>query len=88
MACSAVLPIAVFVNPALCCTKNAQLVYITNVDLLFFLHWAKSAGVYEHSYYEWLCIWEGEGSRGHVFQARYKDSTYKIIIISECENAK
>jgi hypothetical protein len=39
----------VFVNPALFCPENAQLVYITNVNLLLFLHWAESAGVYENS---------------------------------------
>jgi hypothetical protein len=41
--------IVVFVNTALYCPKNAQLVYIINVDLHLFLHWAESAGVYEHS---------------------------------------
>jgi hypothetical protein len=30
--------LAVFVNPALFCPENAQLVYITNVNLLLFLH--------------------------------------------------
>jgi hypothetical protein len=35
---------AVFVNLALFCTGNAQLVYITNVDLLFLCTGAESAG--------------------------------------------
>jgi hypothetical protein len=47
----------VFVNPAHFCPENAQLVYITNVDLFFFCTEQKVQGLQTQLILEYLIIY-------------------------------